>query len=176
MARRHPLTLYLQGHHAAAGAAVQPVRQQASAEPDDGLGRLLARLGDEIAEDKAALREVMGRLGVRPSAVHDASARVGAWIGRWVLRAHGPGAAEARLIGLESLSLGIEGKLRLWATVRALAAGDPRLDGIDLDALAERAGQQRVDLEPHRTEAAREAETEAKATAEADDPAAATSG
>ena len=167
MARRHPLTLYLQGHHAAGGAAVATVGQQAAIEPATDLGRLLAQLADEIAEDRATLHDAMARLGVRPSAVHDVSARIGGWIGRWVLRAHNPGPHAARLIGLESLSLGIEGKLRLWVTLRALSAGDDRLDGIDLDALIERAEQQRISLEPHRLEAARAADAESESSAAA---------
>lgn len=167
MASRHPLTLYLQGHHAAGGAAMATVGRQAAIGQATDLGRLLAQLADEIAEDRATLRDAMGRLGVRPSGVHDVSARIGGWIGRWVLRAHDPGPHATRLIGLESLSLGIEGKLRLWVTLRALSAGDDRLDGVDLDALIERAEQQRVSLEPHRLEAARAADVEADAAAAA---------
>jgi hypothetical protein len=162
---KRSLALYLQGHHAAAGAAVMSVRQQVAVEGGSDLGRLLARLADEIADDRAVLRDVMDRLGVAPSVVHGASARFGARLSRWVLRAHAPGPDQARLIGLESLSLGIEGKVRLWCALRVVAADDRRLDGVDLDALVDRAELQRVDLEPHRLEAVRRAGDRSEAAA-----------
>jgi hypothetical protein len=154
---KRSLSLYLQGHHAAGGAAVMSIRQQVAVEGESDLGRQLAVLADEIAADLAALRDVMDRLGVAPSVVHDTSARAGAWLSRWVLRAHAPGPDQARLVGLESLSLGVEGKLRLWCALRSVLADDPRLEGVDLDALVDRAEKQRVDLEPHRLDAARRA-------------------
>jgi hypothetical protein len=157
VAAERSLALYLQGHHGAGRAAVAAVRRQAAIEPGSEVGRLLARLGDEVVEDLATLRDVMARLGVRPSRLHDAGARLGAGVGRWTLRAHRPGPHQARLVGLESLSLGIEGKLRLWLALREVVAGDRRLDGVDLDALIARAEQQRGDLEPHRLGAARRA-------------------
>jgi hypothetical protein len=166
--RRSPvkrsLQLYLQGHHAGARAAVATVRSQASKARGSELGELLARLVDEIDEDRHTLQVAMARLGLRPSATRDLAARVTAWVGRRLLHLHLPGPPQARLIGLESLSLGIEGKIRLWSTLRALAPDDPRLGAdprlgeIDYDALIERAEQQRRAIEHHRLEAAREAD------------------
>ncbi|HEV7762097.1 MAG TPA: hypothetical protein VGO78_23975 [Acidimicrobiales bacterium] len=163
MATKRSLTLYLQGHHAGAEAAVVSVRQQAAIDADSEIGRLLARLGDEIAEDMASLRDVMAKLAVRPSVVKNLGARVTAHLSRWTLRAHLPGPPQAQLIGLESLSLGIEGKLRLWCALREIAADDPRLGEIDFDALIKRAERQRVQLEPHRLEAVRQANANAEA-------------
>jgi hypothetical protein len=163
MATKRSLTLYLQGHHAGAEAAVVSVRQQAAIDADSEIGRLLACLGDEIAEDMTSLRDVMAKLAVRPSVVKNLGARVTARLSRWTLRAHLPGPPQAQLIGLESLSLGIEGKLRLWCALREIAADDPRLGEVDFDALIERAERQRVQLEPHRLEAVRQANANAEA-------------
>jgi hypothetical protein len=172
VATKRSLTLYLQGHHAGAEAAVVSVRQQAAIDADSEIGRLLARLGDEIAEDMASLRDVMAKLAVRPSVVKNLGARVTAHLSRWTLRAHLPGPPQAQLIGLESLSLGIEGKLRLWCALREIAADDPRLGEIDFDALIKRAERQRVQLEPHRLEAVRQANANAEANSRlADAPA-----
>jgi hypothetical protein len=175
---KRSLQLYLQGHHAGARAAVASVRSQASAERGSDLGELLAHLADEIEEDRRTLLAVMARLGLRPSALRDLGARIGGFAARWTVRLHFPGRPQARLIGIESLSLGIEGKLRLWCALRALLPDDPRLGpdprlgAIDFDALIERAERQRVSLEPHRVEAARQADAnidrafEPEATAE----------
>jgi hypothetical protein len=163
VATKRSLTLYLQGHHAGAEAAVVSVRQQAATDPDSEIGRLLARLGDEIAEDMASLRDVMAKLAIRPSVVKNLAARATAHLSRWTLRAHLPGPPQAQLIGIESLSLGVEGKLRLWCALREIAADDPRLGEVDFDALIKRAEHQRVQLEPHRLEAARQANANAEA-------------
>jgi hypothetical protein len=156
-ARERPLALYLQGHYAASEAAVRSVRQQAAQRSGDDLGALLTRLGREIAEDQATLEDVMARVDVTPSAVRAGGAVVTATLGRWILRVQMPGEPQARLAGLESLSLGIEGKASLWRALREIAANDPRLTGLDFDALAKRAESQREQLEPHRLDAARRA-------------------
>jgi len=57
------------------------------------------------------------------------------------------------------LSLGVEGKLALWLSLRHTHAADPRLRGIQLDALIDRARSQRRRLERQRRRAADEALT-----------------
>ena len=47
----------------------------------------------------------------------------------------------------------IEGKKQLWATLRDLAGLGARLPDVDFDELIERAAAQRVELEPHRSDA-----------------------
>lgn len=154
---KRSLTLYLQGHYAGSEAAVRTVRQQVAIEPDSEVGRVLAHLAEEIDADQAQLREVMGRFGVTPSAPKNLLGRVGSQVGRWALRANAPGDPQARLIGLESLSLGIEGKASLWRALREVAAVDPRIADVGIDDLLKRAELQREQLEPHRLEAARRA-------------------
>ncbi len=61
-----------------------------------------------------------------------------------------------RLMEAEALSLGIEGKLAGWRSLEQLSEGDL---GVDLDALVERAREQRARLEPFRLDAARRAFT-----------------
>jgi hypothetical protein len=61
----------------------------------------------------------------------------------------------SRLLEVEGLSLGVEGKLSLWESLKELAPSDPRLSGYDFDAMIERAVHQREVLEEHRREAAK---------------------
>jgi hypothetical protein len=147
--------VYLHGHHAGARAAVRTVAQQARRHTGSPLGELLTELATEIREDHEALRDVIRRLGLKPSTLRDLAASAAALAGRVALWAERPGESQALLIGLESLSLGIEGKAALWRALRAAAGSDPRLQGVDLDDLEKRAVDQRERLEPFRVEAAR---------------------
>jgi hypothetical protein len=60
------------------------------------------------------------------------------------------------LVELESLVLGIHGKLALWQALLQIA-GPPPLDAPRLQQLAERAERQMTDVERHRREVARSA-------------------
>lgn len=157
MATKRSLALYLRGHHAAGAAAVGQVRRSAAGCRDGELGLLLVRLSKEIADDCGHLAEVMTKLGVTPARLRTLVVRLVAWIGRWFVRAHAPGRPQALLIGLESLSLGIEGKASLWRTLREVSVGEPRIGDIDFDTLLARAEEQRRLLEPHRLEVALQA-------------------
>jgi hypothetical protein len=158
---KRSLALYLRGHHAAGAAAVGQVRRQAAACRDGDLGLLLVRLSKEIAEDRGHLAHVMTKLGVKPARLRSLVARIFGWLARWFIRAHAPGRPQALLIGLESLSLGIEGKASLWRTLREVAVGEPRIGDVDFDALLARAEDQRRQLEPHRLEVALQANANA---------------
>jgi hypothetical protein len=68
------------------------------------------------------------------------------------------------LIGLESLSLGIEGKAQLWRTLGEVSMTEPRLSGIDFAELTARARGQRERLETYRLAAALEAQDASPAT------------
>jgi hypothetical protein len=63
----------------------------------------------------------------------------------------------SRLEEIETLALGVEGKLALWKTLRISKGRDPRLRDIDFDELIRRAQSQRRRLEGQRARAADEA-------------------
>ena len=62
-----------------------------------------------------------------------------------------------RFEDLETLSLGVEGKLALWEALQRAYGDDSRLRGVDLDALSARARSQRRRIEQQRLDAADEA-------------------
>jgi hypothetical protein len=160
----HPLTVYLRGHHAGGHTALRRLREQAVSDPIDDRRAFLDALATEIDADLSTFQDVMARLGVRPSPLRSAAASTAAVLGRWFLRAERPGDAQAILIGLESLSLGIEGKAKLWRTLSEVSVTEPRLAGIDFAGLSERARNQRERLEPYRLAAALEAQGGSSAT------------
>jgi hypothetical protein len=65
----------------------------------------------------------------------------------------------SRLLELEDLTAGIEGKRALWLALEATVESGEAVEGFVFPALAERAASQRNRLETHRIAAALEALT-----------------
>jgi hypothetical protein len=135
------LSTYLNDHLAGSTAGVELA------------GRIAPDLRPEIAQDRETLLEVMERL----DAGRDQLKAVAAWGAEHVRRLR-PGwllhSGLGRLEELEMLTLGVTGKLAMWEALRHALAGDPRLAGIDLEELADRARSQLERLEQRRRDAA----------------------
>jgi len=156
MASDEQLGVYLNDHLAGSAAGLELAEKLRDNNLGTELGKVMVALHTDLEHDRAALEELMGQLEVPRHPVKDAAGRVLERVSR--LRLNLTGDAElTRLLETEALSLGIEGKLSLWAALKEATAGDPRLAGTDLDRLIERARTQRAALEPHRLEAARRA-------------------
>lgn len=123
-------------------------------------GRALERISGEIEEDREALKELMGRMGVRQHPLKVGIAAVGERLGRLKpndsLISYSP---LSRLIELEALTLGVMGKLELWRTLADIADAEKRLERRRLEDLARRAEGQRDELQRLRQRAANEALT-----------------
>jgi len=156
MASDEQLGVYLNDHLAGSAAGLELAEKLRDNNQGTELGKVMVALHTDLEHDRAALEELMGQLEVPRHPVKDAAGRVLERVSR--LRLNLTGDAElTRLLETEALSLGIEGKLSLWAALKEATAGDPRLAGTDFDRLMERARTQRAALEPHRLEAARRA-------------------
>jgi|SRR3954452_5170514 hypothetical protein len=152
------LSIYLNDHLAAATAAANLARRAAGSNEGTGYGPALEAVASEIEEDRAALMDVMQRLSVGRDHLKSALAWGAEKAGRLKLNGQLLGYSPlSRLEEIEVLSLGVEGKLALWRTLRSTHASDPRLTGIDLDGLIDRARSQRRRLEAQRVRAADEA-------------------
>ncbi len=152
------LEVYLNDHLAGATAGVDLVEKIRAANEGTPLAALLAGLGPEIETDKSTLATIMERLGVPASAVKQLAGKVLEKLSRARLNDHVTGAASVtRLMELETLSLGIEGKLALWRSLQEVAGAQPGLDEFDLVSLADRAVAQRAGVEQYRLAAAAEA-------------------
>ena len=141
------LRVYLQDHHAAAGAGLALARRTF------GAGHPLSL---RIAQDRTTLEDVMRALDVPPSRTKLALARVGDQLGRLktdrAVASHPP---LGRLLALETLLVGVRGKQALWRALQI--APDPRLARFDFAALAQSADDQCDALERYRLRAAAEA-------------------
>jgi hypothetical protein len=116
----------------------------------------LTELVNEIVADRATLLAVMARLGVRTSRAKVAAAWGAERLGRLKLNGQLRGYSPlSRLVELEGLATGIEGKRCLWLSLAQLRqAGNRQLEEFDLEGLAASASEQRRRLEPRRLAAA----------------------
>jgi hypothetical protein len=152
------LSIYLNDHLAGATAGANLARRAAVNNRSTDYGDVLDAVADEIEQDRETLVEVMRRLSVGQDRIKVALA----WGAEQASRLKPNGellgySPLSRLEELEALSLGVEGKLAMWRTLRRTHGDDPRLRGVDLDALVERARSQRRRLERLRDRAADEA-------------------
>jgi hypothetical protein len=147
------LATYLNDHLAGATAGVELARRARGQNEGTPLGRFLDGLAGEIEEDRETLKAIMARLEVGTDRVKLAAGWMGEKFGRLKpnnrLFGYSP---LSRLIELEGLALGVEGKRGLWQVLRNL--NDSRLSEFDFDALLERARRQRDELEERRLAAA----------------------
>ncbi len=121
------------------------------------LGDALAGVATGIAEDVVTFEGIMERLGLARDRVKPMLATVAERLGRFKLNGQWRGYSPlSRFVELDVLAMGIEGKKILWANLRDLADLRARLPDVDFDALIERAGRQRAELEPFRVLAGRE--------------------
>ena len=166
MTNREALDSYLNDHLAGSAAAVELVERIRANNPDTPLAAYLEGLGREIEADRDTLGEVMERLGVVRSTPKQVVGKVMETLSRLRLNERVTGGPEiTRLMELETLSLGIEGKVALWRSLNHVADRRPELAEFDLASLVVQAVGQRAGLEPYRLEAA------AGALAPAPDPA-----
>ena len=158
MSENEPLDSYLNDHLAASAAAVELIERLQTNNDDSALDAYLEGLLPEIEADRATLMQLMDRLGVPPSKPKQAAGKVLETLSRFRLNERVTGsAAVTRLMEVETLSLGIEGKLALWQSLSQVASTRPALTSFDLPTLMARAVDQRRGLEPHRLEAAAQA-------------------
>jgi hypothetical protein len=160
MASNEGLGVYLNDHLAGATAGVELARKLQEQNQGTELGEVMAAVAAEIEEDRRVLEQLMERLEVEPQRVKQAAGWVVERLSRLRLNPAFTGGADlTRLLELEALSLGIEGKLALWLALQAAAAGDrglapaEGLAGTDFERLSERARSQRRTLEPYRVAA-----------------------
>ncbi|MBE1469348.1 hypothetical protein [Kibdelosporangium phytohabitans] len=152
------LGIYLNDHLAGAAAGVELSRRLAGAERGEPHGPALRALAREIEEDRSALLEMMRALDVSVQSYKT-------WLG-WVaakagsLKPNGRLLARSplsRVVELEMMRLGVEGKAACWRTLRIRAEHDARLDNSRLDKLILRANDQVERLEQLRVLAAADA-------------------
>jgi len=147
------LPIYLNDHLAGATVGVELAKRTCASNQGTALGEFLDRLVGEIAADRETLKSLMRELGVRPDPIKAYGAWVAEKAGRLKLNGQLTGYSPlSRLVELEGLAMGINGKRAMWAALeQVIAARVPEFDFTELRARAER---QAAEIEDHRLAAA----------------------
>lgn len=145
------LDVYLNDHLGGAMMGTEladQIRERAEGTP---LGELMTRVAPQIEEDRETLVALMDELDTSKNPVKQASA----WIAEKASRAKFGGGTSGEpdlglFMALETLTLGVEGKLSLWKVLKEIAGEHPPLAAANLDELLERAQSQYDALENER--------------------------
>jgi hypothetical protein len=149
------LGIYLNDHLAGATAGTELAHRMARSHGDGQDGSTLGRLAAEVAQDRAALLDIMDALGIKVRRYKVGAAWMGEKAGRLKFNGHlFTRSPLSDLEELEMLRLGVEGKAAGWRTLRAMADSDARLHAARLDELISRARRQVDVLEDLRVAAA----------------------
>lgn len=155
---RKLLRIYMQDHLAGATGGLELARRARGANEATPYGEPLAKLADDIEADRRALESVMHDLGFGADRAKNIAFWVAEKAGRLKLNGQLTGYSPlSRMIELEGLITGVNGKRSLWLTLRDLATSVPELDADRLGRLIERAEQQLATLHELRARAGREA-------------------
>jgi len=146
---RDPLTSYIHDHLAGSAAAIDLVEALRDRHAGEPLSEFASGLHAEIASDRATLETLAARLGVDSSTLKEAVAWLAEKASRLKL-AHQVAGELGTFEALEALALGIWGKRALWRALGSVAPSDPRLAGLDFEALVRRAEAQHADVETQR--------------------------
>ncbi len=152
------LKTYLNDHLAGALAGAELAKRSSANNEGAPLGEALKQLAEDIEEDRNTLERIMKELDVPQNPVKQAAAWLGERVGRLKPNEKIKGYSDlSRLVELETLALGVEGKASLWRALLQVRDDYPALDKFDLPTLLARAEIQRDRLEQYRQEAAAKA-------------------
>jgi hypothetical protein len=144
-----PLATYLQDHLAGANLAIELLRAMRTHHQDEPIGSFLDFLLAEIVEDRDTLKALAEEIGNGQSTLKELGSWLTEKVSRFKLGAGANGPFEM-FEALESLSLGILGKLSLWSALHVAARSDPRLEGVEFSRLIGRAESQYAAVEKRR--------------------------
>ncbi len=145
------MDVYLNDHLAGAMLGSDLAEQIRSQNQKTPLGELMGVLAPQIEQDRQTLIALMERLDSSKNPVKQA----GAWVTEKASRVKFAGVSSGepelgRFMALESLALGVLGKLKLWKTLQQVADRYPAIAAVDLDELIDRAKSQYDLLERER--------------------------
>lgn len=152
------LAIYLRDHRAGAAGGSDLARRAADENDGTPYGHFLAGLAEEIEQDTKTLEQIMSRFDVTPDLLKNTGAKVGEKLGR--LKPNGQLAGYSplsRVLEMEGLRSGVQGKLSLWQSLREVAPQHAELDEAELDELVASAEGQLEGLREQHRLAAREA-------------------
>ncbi len=150
------LEVYLTDHLAGATAGLNLSQMAAEEHQGDAHGAFFGEIASEIKADYEILERVIADLGVEKSATKTAAAEIGSKL----MAPKFVGGDDDELnafITLETLYMGIQGKVCMWKALKTVEGGYPALESLDLDELIAGGESQRERIEAKRLEIAPQA-------------------
>jgi len=150
------LEVYLTDHLAGATAGLNLSQMAAEEHRSDDHGPFFGEIASEIKADYETLERLIDDLGTDRSATKTAAAEIGSKF----MAPKFTGGDNDQLnafITLETLAIGVEGKLCMWKALKTVADANPTLGNYGIDELIERAQSQRDRIEAKRLEIAPQA-------------------
>ncbi len=153
---KEALGTYLNDHLAGSIMAVEMMERTIEEDRGTPLRAFLSGLVNEVKSDQDLLRGLLEKLDTNENPLKKAGAWLAEKAGRLKMGDTREGAL-GRLELLETLSLGIYGKLKLWLALERVAPRHPELAGLDYKKLQSSAREQHDQIEARRVETALEA-------------------
>jgi hypothetical protein len=144
-----PLAIYLHDHRAGSNFAINLLEGMRDQEEDRDLSAFAARVIAEVTADRETLQKIIDRVGESHTDLKEAAAWVAEKASRFKL-GHETPLALGTFEALETLALGILGKLSLWQALVVIGRVDARVEGEDYAHLAARAQEQHDLVEAYR--------------------------
>lgn len=157
------LVSYLHDHLAGARFAINLLESLRAAEQPVAVRKLADELLYEIAEDREVLERLADKIGKPQNTLKEGVAWLAQKASLWKL---GDGSQLGAFESLETLSLGIMGKLALWRALRVLQPDEPVLFDTNLEQLCMRAENQFFRVERLRIKLVRKALVDERPVAE----------
>jgi len=150
------LDVYLTDHLAGATAGVNLSHMAAQEHRADDHGPFFGEIASEIKADYETLGQLMQDMGTERSATKTAAAEIGSKM----MAPKFTGGDDDELnafVTLETLSIGVEGKVCMWKALKTVTDSNATLENYDLDDLIARGESQRERIEAKRLEIAPQA-------------------
>ncbi len=150
------LESYLTDHLAGATAGVNLAEMAAQEHRADEHGAFFGEIASEIKADFDTLEKLIAEVGAEKSATKTAAAEIGSKI----MAPKFVGGDDDELnafVTLETLAMGIVGKVCMWKALKTVADAYPTLGSYDLDELISRGESQRDRIEAMRLKVAPQA-------------------
>jgi hypothetical protein len=149
------LRIYLNDHLAGSIAGEELAKRARSNNSGTPLAEYLDGFLDQLHEEQAVVERILDSIDASPDRVKQLAAWIAEKAGRLKLNGQITGYSDlSRLVEIEGLCLGVEGKLSLWRSLETVRESHPALSSLDMAALIERGERQREALESFRREAA----------------------
>ena len=158
MSEPQPLEVYLNDHLAGAAGACEIARNAIDKYATTSHRNFLQEFQGQVEEDRALLDEMIHTVGGTPNPMKQAGAWIMEKVSRLKLSPGGAGSEEmSALLTIETLCIGVEGKICLWSALKEIADDIKELSAYDFDELLAKAKNQRQGLEKERLVAAKAA-------------------